>query len=499
MEDPKDEPNSTKSEKLISWILTGVGVGLVGIGIVGYFLQTPEVLTPEAPRAGTPPAAAADAPKDPKTPIVLITVDGLRADALTQGAKVVPNLSAIAKTSHQFKNAIAASNHIGSSAASILTGTFPSTHQFYWMPWYQLPNGKKVDPAKTIYFTAPAQSVALQIPFLESQSWLQNWWISRSPSMTAGFSRNTLLTYQVDPSRTDTATSRTPALVQNFLTTLDTTRPEASFYWFHFDDLTLPYVMQPSDLDGLLPKGAQPTAAQLASYKYQASNFPPKPKGEALAKAIYWGAVRSWDRNLGTLIEGLKKRKLFDAASIVLVGTNGQHLGEDKRWTLGDSIAPAAVRVPLLLKLRGQNGGTTHNAYTSTVNIAPTIRALAGYQTPATTQGKSLLKSIEKAKAVEAVEVPAVSEMYTPTQRSFTIYDADGAAECHDTLDPTSLEKKMQYCFWVDLTADAAGRKYIGWGSMSKLQQKWVIKHEELARRFLDMPKDPFAMVRLAK
>jgi arylsulfatase A-like enzyme len=102
----------------------------------------------------------------------------------------------------------------------------------------------------------------------------------------------------------------------------------------------------------------------------------------------YLRLVTGIDREVGRLVATLKERGLYDSTVIVFTSDNGFALGErglaDKWFAFEEDI-----RVPLLVVGPGVKPGRS-GAMALSVDLAPTLLALAGVPAPETMQGKSL-------------------------------------------------------------------------------------------------------------
>jgi N-acetylglucosamine-6-sulfatase len=98
------------------------------------------------------------------------------------------------------------------------------------------------------------------------------------------------------------------------------------------------------------------------------------------------------DDGLGDILKALEETKQLDNTLIAFTSDNGYFWGEhgglgDKRWAYEESIRlPLFVRYPKLIK-----PGTTIDALTLNIDIAPSFLELAGAAVPKDVQGKSLL------------------------------------------------------------------------------------------------------------
>lgn len=111
--------------------------------------------------------------------------------------------------------------------------------------------------------------------------------------------------------------------------------------------------------------------------------------------ALYDGSLRYTDRQLGRLFDHLEKMGLLDHATVVITADHGDHLhdGADGRpqpgvpvFAHGGAWVEPLARVPWILVSPGALAPAHFESVTQSVDIAPTVLALAGLSLP---QGKS--------------------------------------------------------------------------------------------------------------
>lgn len=114
-------------------------------------------------------------------------------------------------------------------------------------------------------------------------------------------------------------------------------------------------------------------------------------------EARYDGALRQLDRDIGRLLQALEHRGLLEDTLVVVVGSHGIGFGEAGRILESGTLSDVDLHVPLLLKPARWcplPEGTRTAALASTIDIAPTILALAGAQVPAGMHGRPLVPAL---------------------------------------------------------------------------------------------------------
>jgi choline-sulfatase len=121
----------------------------------------------------------------------------------------------------------------------------------------------------------------------------------------------------------------------------------------------------------------------------------------------YDADVAAADRHVGTLLQSLRDRGLYDDALIVLLSDHGEGLGDHGEQEHGVLLYREALQVPLIVKLpRNERRGTRVTRTVQLADVLPTIAALTGASAPKT-DGVSLLDD-------DAPERPVFSETLYP-------------------------------------------------------------------------------------
>jgi arylsulfatase A-like enzyme len=109
-------------------------------------------------------------------------------------------------------------------------------------------------------------------------------------------------------------------------------------------------------------------------------------------RATYAASVTAVDRWLGHFLAGLRRRGLERDTVVVLVSDHGIYLGEHRLTGKSDSyLHPELIHVPLLLRdPDGRGAGATSDYYATTIDLAPTLTAMAGAPSSARFEGIDL-------------------------------------------------------------------------------------------------------------
>lgn len=117
---------------------------------------------------------------------------------------------------------------------------------------------------------------------------------------------------------------------------------------------------------------------------------PPEPYRSLYASA-YDGEIAYCDSIVGRFLDFLKRRGLYDGATIVLLSDHGEGLGDHGEDEHGILLYRESLQVPLIVKLpAGKRHGETITTPAQLIDVAPTLLAIAG-ESKALLPGISLL------------------------------------------------------------------------------------------------------------
>ena len=105
----------------------------------------------------------------------------------------------------------------------------------------------------------------------------------------------------------------------------------------------------------------------------------------------YDGEIAYADEIVGRLFDYLRARRLYDDALIVLLSDHGEGLGDHGEQEHGVFLYDEAIRVPLVMKLPGgREAGRRVAVPVQHIDLLPTLLDLAGAPVPARLRGRSL-------------------------------------------------------------------------------------------------------------
>lgn len=304
-----------------------------------------------APLAACGPRAG-DKPEIPEgTPVVVISIDTLRADHLpAYGYKGVetPAIDALRADGVLFEKAYTPTPLTFPAHSSLLTGLLPAVHGIRDNVGYNLDPKLPFLP-RILKGKGYATGGAVSAYVLQGKSGLDNGFDFYEDSVE--FRANAGLGGMQRPGTETLKLSRQ---------WLDSVHGRPFFFFFHIYEPHTPYM-------------------------------PPEPFASRYASK-YDGEVAAADRIVGDLLEELKRLKVYDKALIVVLSDHGEGLNEHGEEEHGVLLYKEAIQVPLLLKLpESQLSGATVSKPAQLTDVAPTVLSLLGMPVPADLKGVPLL------------------------------------------------------------------------------------------------------------
>lgn len=360
--------------------------------------------------AGEATAAAPSAPRRPSA-IVLVTVDTLRADAVSfagYGRPTTPFLDGLAKEGVVFTHAYAPSSWTPPSMASIFTGLAPSSHGVTRGSLLAGEASQHVVLSDSLTTVAESRRARGRT----TVGIASNRHLTRALGFAQGF----------DHFHDPTAFLPAPTLHLRARELLATAfgadwskawRQRAMFLWLHYFDPHDPYLPNDPWLDRHSPQRpdrALGAPARLVMRELK-RRFPrPDPELGALLRPLYDGEVARVDDHLRRLWEELGAD---DDVLLVVTSDHGEELAE--RGGLGHShgLHDELVRVPLLVRWpRGLPGGRRIETPVPVTDLAAAIAALDGDELAAADRSRALPRLL--ADPAAAAGGPVFLELHAP-------------------------------------------------------------------------------------
>ena len=294
---------------------------------------------------------AAQAPAVHAGPIVLISVDTLRADRLPiygyrNGA--TPAIDALAAESVVFDQAWAHSPMTLPSHASILTGLLPFEH------------GVRDNMGFTLKAGTPTLASLLAGLGYSTAGFVSAYVLRRDTGIAQGFAAYDDALPATSPEKATGEVQRdgaqTLAAAEAWLSGRNDPR------WFLFLHLYEPH-----------------------------SPYEPPDRFRRFSDP-YDGEVAYTDEIVGGLVETLKRRGEYDRALIILLSDHGEGLGDHGEMEHGVFLYSETTKVPLVVRLPGGNHGGRRVAQpVQHIDLLPTVLDQAGALRPGGLRGRSLV------------------------------------------------------------------------------------------------------------
>ena len=313
----------------------------------------------------------------PRPPIVLITLDTTRRDALGayrgEGeASFTPHLDAFAAEAEVFDNARTTAPWTLPAHASMMTGLYPTRHGA----------GVASDHLESTFTTLAEH--------LRGQGY-----------MTAGLAGGTLCAFRFgigqgfsvyhDPHGFETVGD---VLTDETLDILQRHADAPLFLFVNYFDPHFPFRAPPEiarrhgvpeapegTLGGLLGAGAAEGDAWMRLILGEITLE--KVEVDVLRSA-YRAEIEGMDAQLGRLFAALREHGLWDDALIAITADHGELLGEGGFYSHSSRLDSELVEVPLMIKWPGGANAGRRADLVSTVDLFPTLARFGGASVPAT-------------------------------------------------------------------------------------------------------------------
>ena len=321
--------------------------------------------------------ACDNAPESPH--IVLITVDTLRADRLgAYGSRSTrtPHIDALAREGVLFERAMAPIPVTKPSHFSMFTSLYPRDHGVM--------NNRMRLPEEL-----PTLAGVLGEAGYDTAAFTATALLDRESGAGRGFAEF------FSPRQHSRDADRVVPLADGWLRQRSSERP--FFLWVHLFDPHMPYEPPPAfrpesspELERRLPVADWEPIAELAR-----ENGGDLPQG-ALERlmGLYDGEVEHVDRWIGTLREALEDRDWLDRTVVVFTADHGECFENGVFFYHSNCLYEPAVRVPLILRHPGDlPAGERRPDVVESLDLAPTLLALAGLEIPEGFVGSNLFAS----------------------------------------------------------------------------------------------------------
>ena len=288
-------------------------------------------------------------PSPANAPVILISIDTLRADRLpAYGYQKVrtPSIDAFAAESILFERAYAHAPQTLPAHASILSGALPFEHGVRDNVGFTLAPGRWSLPGALRERGWPTAGF-VSAYVLRAQTGINQGFETYDSELPAASG-------ELSVGQVQRSGDATIAVADRWLAQRDAARP--FFLFLHLYEPHKPY--------------APP--ARFASYE------------------PYDGEVAHVDEMLGRFFDRLKALRLYERSTIILLSDHGEGLGDHGEQEHGLFLYQETIRIPLMVKLPGRSAGRRVSIPVQQIDLAPTILDLAGGPGAPNTHGRSL-------------------------------------------------------------------------------------------------------------
>lgn len=366
-------------------------IAIISILTCAFIILAPAVATL------LPAGNALTRSKWPQQHILLLTVDTLRADALSSNsadAPETPAMDALASDGIRFTNAHSPSSWTVPALASIMTGLSPLTHDTRGL-------GGIDDACLTLaeifvqrgYFTG---AIGMNPQFHPGgrnmeQGFARYRWFPRLDASDSSF--GTMILRKIFPKRWPLEADTT-TLVDQAIRWYQSNATQRTFLWLHIFDPHLPYT-PPSRYLTERPEGTptsegfDPTHFNVTMMRFDDQT--PEAERESI-RDFYRAEVRYVDDEIGRLVKFLKDNNLYDDMLIAFTADHGEELWEHGGFAHGHTLHAEVIRVPMIVKPPNFSNPVAIEEPVSTINILPTLLNLCGIDlSDLTADGSSLV------------------------------------------------------------------------------------------------------------
>lgn len=288
----------------------------------------------------------------PEAPVILISIDTLRADRLpAYGHREVatPAIDALRADGVLFERAYCQVPLTLPSHATLMTGQLPGTHGVRDNLGYVLDSERHPTLAQRLRAQGWETGAAVASPVLRPGT-----------GIAAGFDSYDA-SFDIAPGASLAQVYRSGA--DTVAKALAWIRPRADrklFFFLHLFEPHAPYT-------------------------------PPEPFASRY-RDPYDGEIAAADAAVGEFLDELRRLGIYDRALVVLLADHGESLGEHGEEQHGLFLYRSTLQVPLLIKLpAGARRGETIREIAGLVDLAPTVAALVGLERGADADGVALL------------------------------------------------------------------------------------------------------------
>jgi len=347
-------------------------------------------------------------PEPPRTNLLLVSFDTLRADRLGAygnhewNATTSPSVDALAARGTLLERCLATRGQTHPSLGALLTGKYPITTGLRENALTLLPQHKTL-----IEHLARAGWVTgVFVANFDKQSEFDEWVFRGADSKGDGYAGHRKEEAANESRFQQQWDDRVERAALDFLDAraagggASSGQPFAA--WVHFYDIHKPYNPPPEYARyGLSPdvpevlRAPGPDSGQALEDYLAEITLTERPVSAAELRRIvglYDGGVSATDARLGRLLDKLDALGLASSTLVVFTADHGDELFEHERYFFhGNSIYQGTLHIPLVIAGAGVPAGVRLPTLVQNIDVAPTVLELLGLPVPADMEGRSLV------------------------------------------------------------------------------------------------------------
>ena len=345
-------------------------------------------------------AAAACRRKEETRPnLILILVDTLRFDHLHANGyprETSPSLDALARRGVLFEQAITAAPWTLPSSMSLLTGRLPSAHH---VENYRM----KLSPS------IPTLAEVLKSAGYATSAVVSHIYVGRPFGFERGFDRFEDFGISKDYRFEAGLEPKAERVTERALEEVRSVKGRPFFLFVHYFDPHWDYDPPPPFDTRFTGPYAGALTGKYKSFSEFALPDRPLPAADVQHLVdLYDGEIAYTDSQIGRLLEGLDQDGVAGRSVVVVVSDHGEEFKEHGSLGHGRNLYDEVTRVPLIVTdFRQSGGGRRVQEQVRSIDVFPTLCALAQVLPPRGIQGESLVPYLTQGSPGSR---PAISE-----------------------------------------------------------------------------------------
>ncbi len=359
-------PISGDSAAPVRLSLAAVGPRSPCKGPCGIVLTGPVVTSQASDANAVEPvsgSAVEDSPRLKPPNVVIYLIDALRADHLGcygYHLPTSPSIDRFAEEAVLFERAQAQTSWTRASVASVFTGLMPQVHQ-----------ANDEDDALS-------EDVVTIAEYLLAAGYQTAGFISNSNAgPKVGFGQGFEVFRHVGHRGEAVRSEVINDAAENWLDGLEEDRP--FLLWIHAVDPHAPY-MPPDDLRAEFAPTVDDSELGSIPRVMDLTLHPETVSEQVIADLIslYDAEIAANDRSFGALVDGLRRRGLYDDTLIILLSDHGEEFYDHDGWTHGKTLFAEQLDIPLIIRYPRSREGRRLPQIVQHVDILPTVLEAVG-------------------------------------------------------------------------------------------------------------------------